>query len=94
MSIKLKASEDLVPITELRQNSAGIVEKLRATGRPIVITQRGRSAAVLEDVRQYEHRVARLELLEAIVRGLQDADEGRLVDPEAVMRQLKAAAIG
>lgn len=94
MAIRLKVSEDLVPITELRQNSARIVSRLQRSRRPIVITQRGRSAAILESVEEYERRLDRLELLEKVARGLRAAQKGRLIDDRQAMRQLKAAAGG
>jgi prevent-host-death family protein len=94
MTVRLKVSEDLIPITDLRQNSARIVKRLRSERRPVVILQRGRSAAVLESVEEYEKRLERLDLLEAIVRGMQASRAGDLVDNEEVMRRLKKAAIG
>ena len=94
MPVRLKATEDLVPITDLRQNSARIVARLRTERRPVVILQRGRSAAVLENVEDYENRLERVELLEAIVRGLEAFQTGRVVDNREAMRRLKKIAIG
>ena len=94
MTIRLKATEDLIPITDLRQNSARIVKRLRTKRRPVVIMQRGRSTAVLESVEEYERRLERLELLEAIVRGLEASQAGRVVDNEEVMRRVKKIAVG
>jgi predicted transcriptional regulator len=59
-----------------------------------VILQRGRSAAVLENVEEYENRLDRLELLEAIVRGLEAAQAGRVVHNREAMRRLKKVAVG
>jgi prevent-host-death family protein len=94
MSVRLKASEDLVPITDLRQNSARIVKRLRTVRRPVIILQRGRCAAVLEGVEEYEERLERLELLEAVVRGLEASQAGKLIDNAEAMRRLKKTAIG
>jgi len=94
MPVRLKATEDLVPITDLRQNSARILSRLRSERRPVIIMQRGRSAAVMERVEDYEQRLERLELLEAIVRGLQASQAGNVVSNEQVMRELRKAALG
>ncbi len=94
MTVRLKATEDLIPITDLRQNSARIVKRLRTERRPVVILQRGRSTAVLENVEDYERRLERLEFLEAIVRGLDASQSGKLVDNQEVMRRLKKIAVG
>lgn len=37
-----------VPITDLRQSATAIVGQPTASGKPVVITQRGRAAAVEE----------------------------------------------
>lgn len=94
MPVRLKATEDLVPITDLRQNSARIVKRLRSERRPVIILQRGRSAAVMESVEDYEQRLERLELLESIVRGLQASQAGDVMSNDQVMRQLRKVAIG
>ena len=94
MPVRLKATEDLIPITDLRQNSARIVKRLRSERRPVIILQRGRSAAVMERVEDFEQRLERLDLLEAIVRGLQDSQSGKVVSSEQMMRELRKAALG
>lgn len=94
MPVRFKATEDLVPITDLRQNSARILKRLRSERRPVVILQRGRSAAVMERVEDFEQRLERLELLEAIIRGLQASHAGKTVSNQQVMRELRKAALG
>lgn len=90
----MKIFKDVVPLTDLRQNSTRIVSRVRNRQRPILITRRGRSAAILEDVKQYERRLKRLELLEAVVRGLRASQTGDLLDNAGVMRRLRKAALG
>ena len=85
---KVKLSEDLTPISDFRVRSAELVAKVRKTKRPIVLTQRGRSAAVLEDIQEYERRTERLVLLEAIVAGLRVVDRGEVVSQAKAMAEL------
>jgi prevent-host-death family protein len=40
-------AKDLVPVNEFRSNMADYLRQVCESGRPIVITQRGRAAAVL-----------------------------------------------
>ena len=94
MPMRLKVSEDVIPITDLRQNSAKILARLRKSRRPIVIAQRGRPAAILESVEEYEKKLDRLELSEAILRGLEDVRQGRVIPNSEVMRRLKEVAVG
>ena len=46
--------ETIIPITDLQQQTRKYVKQVRATGKPIVITQRGRAAAVLASVEDFE----------------------------------------
>jgi len=94
MPVRVKTTEDLIPITDLRQNSARIMRRLRTERRPFVILQRGRSAAILENVQEYEKRLERLELLETVVRGLEAARKGQVLDNAQVMRRLRKVAVG
>jgi prevent-host-death family protein len=44
---KLKPSRDIQLVTELRANAAQFIEQVQETGEPVILTQHGRSAAVL-----------------------------------------------
>ena len=44
----------IVPISDLRKDAAGVLDRLRRSQEPVVITQRGRAAAVLLSVDAYE----------------------------------------
>lgn len=85
---RTRLSEDLTPISDFRHRTAELVAKVKKTRRPIILTQRGRSAAVLEDIREYERRTERLELLEAILAGIRAAEHGDLVPHAKAMAEL------
>jgi prevent-host-death family protein len=85
---KVRLSEDLTAISDFRIRSAELIAKVRKTKRPIVLTQRGRSAAVLEDIHGYEQRTERLELQEAIVTGMRAAEKGQVVSHAKAMAEL------
>ncbi len=84
----------MIPVTDLRQNSAKILARLRKSKRPIVISQRGRPAAILESVEEYEKRLERLEFFEKVNRGIEAADRGELIDHRDAMRRLKEVVGG
>jgi prevent-host-death family protein len=86
--MKTSFSEDVTPVTDFRTKSAALIERMKRTRRPLILTHRGRTTAVLEDIREYERRLERLEFLEAIVAGLQAAEKGDLLSHEAVMRRM------
>ena len=85
---KPRLSEDLMPISDFRVRTAELMAKVKKTKRPIILTQRGRSAAVLEDIQEYERRADRLELLEAILTGVRAAERGEVVTHKQAMAEL------
>ena len=86
--MKVRLAEDLIPVTDFRSNASELLQKIKKTRRPLILTQRGRSAAVIEDVKEYENRLERIELLEVIVRGLHAAEKGDLISHEKAMERL------
>ncbi len=90
---KINLSEDLLPVSDFRTRTAEVVAKLKKTRRPVILTQRGRSTAVLEDVREYEQRTERLELLEAILTGIRAAEKDQVVSHAKAMSDLDRALI-
>lgn len=63
--MQVKFTEDIVPVTDFRNNAADILAQLVKNGRPIVLTQRGRASAVLIDVNEYQRLTERLAELES-----------------------------
>jgi prevent-host-death family protein len=53
--------ETVVPISDLQVRSRALVDQVRKTGTPIVITQRGRPAAMLVNYDLYEGHLAVLD---------------------------------
>ncbi len=56
-------AQDIQPLADFRAHIAAVVRRVQRTRRPVVLTQHGRSAAVLVDVREYDALIERLELL-------------------------------
>jgi prevent-host-death family protein len=52
---------DIRPLSEFRANTAALVRQVKKSGRPLVLTQHGKSTVVLLDVRYYQSLVAALE---------------------------------
>ncbi len=60
---RIHLDQDIQPLSTFRANSARIIQQIQQTRRPVVLTQRGHSAAVLLDVKEYERLIEELELL-------------------------------
>ena len=69
--------EDIKPMSEFRAHTASCIHQVQNSKRPVVITQHGKSAAVLIDVSEFESMSQRLELLEDIAMGEAMIDEGK-----------------
>ena len=67
---------DIKPVSEFRANAAELVEQVKSSGRPLVLTQRGRSTAVLMDVAGYSQLVEELELLRDVRTAVQQIESG------------------
>ena len=77
----------IVPITDLRQDATAIVKRVTASGQPVVITQRGRAAAVMVSMEAYEHSQHELELLRLLARGEKEIEAGKGYDLDVVLAE-------
>jgi antitoxin YefM len=69
--------EDVHPISEFRSNAATLVRKVRESRRALILTQRGRSAAVLLDAEDYEDLLEEIELLRDVQTSLKELEAGK-----------------
>ena len=79
----------LKPVTEIKRRATEVIADVRATRQPVLITERGRSAAVLLDVETYDGLLRRLAVLEGIARGERADSEGRVVSHAEARRRLR-----
>jgi prevent-host-death family protein len=78
---------DIMPVTDLRQDAAAALERVRTTKQPLVITQRGRAAAVLLSVEAYEAAEHERELLRLLARGDMEIAAGEGYDLDDVLKE-------
>ena len=60
---------EIVPISDLRQDAAAVLKRVRNSREPVVITQRGRASAVMLSVDAYEESEEERQILKALARG-------------------------
>jgi prevent-host-death family protein len=77
---KVLPTEDVRPLSEFRANAAAFVNQVRETRRPLILTQHGRSAAVLLDVKAYEDLVEHAELLHDVQLAEVQIAEGKYIE--------------
>ena len=76
---------NIVPITDLRQDATAIVKRVAKSREPLIITQRGRAAAIMVSVEDYEHSRQELEILRLLARGGKEINKGKGYDLDTVL---------
>ena len=80
----------IIPISDLRQDAAGIIKRVTASDEPVVITQRGRASAVLVSANAYERTQHENEILRLLARGDAEIAAGIGRDADDVMADARA----
>jgi prevent-host-death family protein len=75
----------IIPISDLRQDTAGVIKRAAVSDQPVVITQRGRASAVLVSARSYERTQHEIEILRLLARGEADIEAGVGYELDEVM---------
>jgi prevent-host-death family protein len=73
-------AKDIHSLTSFRRKSAEFIKQLKKTKRPMVLTVKGKAAAVVQDAESYQRLLdiaARASEEEGIRQGLGDAKQGR-----------------
>lgn len=50
----VKVAKDIVPLAEFKAQSASWLERVRASGQPVIITQNGKPAAVMISPEEFD----------------------------------------
>jgi prevent-host-death family protein len=77
----------VIPVSDLEEDAASVLERLRHSGAPAVITQKGREAAVLIDIESFRRSESEREILAALARGEQEIAEGMGSDLDEVLAE-------
>ena len=81
---------NIIPISDLRQDAAKVLKRVRDSKEPLVITQRGRAAAVMLSVEAYERSERDRELLRLLAKGEKEIEAGKGYDLDSVLAEADA----
>lgn len=87
----INLSEDIDSLSNFKRHTAEFMEKLKETGRPVVLTVNGKAEIILQDARAYQEVLDSLEFAKAIRSlraSLKDIQEGKTQSIESVFREL------
>ncbi len=85
---------NIIPVTDLRQDAAAVLKKLQDSVDPLVVTQRGRAIAVIQNIEAYEKGQHERELLQLLANGEKEISEGKGHTLSSVMKEANALLKG
>jgi prevent-host-death family protein len=87
----LSPTEDTRSITDLKRKSKEILNQVRRTGRPVLLTVNGKADAVLMDKKTYEKHLKASNLVRLLVRAEEDVAAGRTRPIRSFLKEFKHA---
>lgn len=84
-------SEDIRPVTDLKKHTRELLDQVRKTGRPVILTVNGRADAVLIDVKIYEKHLKASNLARLLGEAESDIAAGRTRPIRTFLREFKNA---
>ena len=90
----LDITNDIQSLTTFRRRSGDFMKQLRKTKRPLVLTVKGKAAAVVQDAAAYQRLLdiaAQADPLEGIRQGLDDVANERVRPAREFFAEIEAA---
>lgn len=81
---------DIRSLSDFKRNTAELLERLKKTGNPLVLTINGKAEVVVQDADAYQELIERVETIEGVQRGLSDVKAGRTKPARQVFNRLRS----
>mgnify|MGYP000231380332 FL=1 len=85
----LDLANDIRSLSDFKRNTVELLDRLRKTGHPLVLTINGKAEVVVQDAAAYQTLLDRLDAIEGIQRGLADVKAGRTKPAAQVFNRLR-----
>ena len=88
----LDITKDIQSLTTFRRRSGDFMKQLKKSKRPVVLTVKGKAAAIVQDAEAYQHLLdiaAQADVQEAIRQGLADKASGRTRSAREVFEDIR-----
>ncbi|HTF26019.1 MAG TPA: type II toxin-antitoxin system Phd/YefM family antitoxin [Candidatus Limnocylindria bacterium] len=88
----LDITKDIQSLTTFRRRSGDFMKQLKKSKRPVVLTVKGKAAAIVQDAEAYQRLLdiaARADSEEGIRQGLDDAAHGRTRPAKEVFDEIR-----
>jgi prevent-host-death family protein len=81
---------NIIPVSDLRQDAAKVLKRVKDSREPVVITQRGRAAAIMLSVEAFEQSERDRELLRLLAKGEREIEAGEGHGLDSVLAEADA----
>ena len=85
----LDLANDIRSLSDFKRNTVDLLDRIRKTGNPMVLTINGKAELVVQDAEAYQALLDRVETLEGIQRGVADVKAGRTKPAQQVFDKLR-----
>ena len=85
----LDIANDIRSLSDFKRNTSDLLDRLKKTGGPLVLTINGKAEVVVQDAEAYQALLERVETIEGIQRGFADVKAGRTKPARKVFDQLR-----
>lgn len=90
----LDITNDIQSLTTFRRRSGDFMKQLKKTKRPVVLTVKGKAAAIVQDAGAYQRLLdiaAQADAEEGIRQGLEDSKQGKVRPAREIFAVFEAA---
>ena len=88
----MNLARDIDSLSHFKRNTAEVIEQLKTTGEPMVLTVNGKARIVVQDAASYQRLLELIDRAEAIVgikRGLDSTARGEGISADDAFEQLR-----
>ncbi len=87
----MKLIDDIRSVTELKRKTREILDQVRRTGRPVILTVNGKADAVLIDAKTFERHLSASNMVKLLAPAEEDVRAGHTRPVRSFLRELKSA---
>jgi PHD/YefM family antitoxin component YafN of YafNO toxin-antitoxin module len=88
----LDISRDIKPLSNFKRNSTELIDHLKRTGRPVLLTINGKAEVVVQNAKSYQHLLESIDRAEAVMGisdGLASMKCGKGISAEQAFEKLR-----
>jgi prevent-host-death family protein len=88
----LDIAKDIHSLSDFKRNTPELLDQMRESGRPLVLTINGKAEVVVQDAASYQRLLDQIEEMEAVAgikRGLADARAGRVTSVQRFGKEFR-----